>query len=348
MKTKAAILQEINRPLPIEALNIPEIKPGQVLVKVAYSGICHTQLNEIQGLKGEDKFLPHTLGHEGSGLVELVGEGVQKVKPGDHVVLTWIKGSGIDVPSSSYTRADGSKVNSGAIATFLTRALVAENRVVKIPETFSLQDASLLGCAVPTGLGIVMNTAKVVPGCTVAVFGIGGIGLFAMIGAKIQGAGKIIAIDIMEQKLRKALELGATEIINAQSADVLSEIMKMTNGKGVDFAIECAGSTMAMEIAFRAVRDNGGTCVIAGNVPYGERMGINPFDLIKGKKIIGTWGGETNPDQDIKRYIQLCQEGKLNLDFLTASLYSLEEINSAIEDLRQGKVHRPIIKMSHV
>ena len=151
MKTRAAILYKINEPLTIQEIEIPKLTAGQVLVKIAYSGVCRTQLNEMQGLKGEDKFLPHTLGHEASGIVEEVGPQVNKVKAGDHVVATWIQGSGMNVPSVKYTGDKNKVINSGAISTFMERAIISENRLVKIPSEMSLRSAALLGCALLQG-----------------------------------------------------------------------------------------------------------------------------------------------------------------------------------------------------
>ncbi len=346
MKTKAAILYQTNQPLQVEELMIPELKTGQVLVKITCSGLCHTQLNEIRGLKGEDKFIPHTLGHEGSGIVKIVGLGVEKVKPGDHVVLTWIKSNGMDVPSTSYQNNNGVSVNSGAISTFMEYAVISENRLVAIPKKVPLREASLLGCAVPTGAGIVMNTAQVKPGSSVAVFGVGGIGLSAVMASSLIDDTIIIAIDVFEHKLEQARQLGATHLINARQQDPVATILKITSGRGVDYAIEAAGRRETMEAAFQAVRDNGGLCVLAGNLPHGEHISLDPFDLIKGKRIMGTWGGETQPDRDIPMYVDLYLSGKLKLGKLITQTYSLSDINRALEDFENGKVSRALIDMS--
>lgn len=344
MKTTAAVLTEINKPLQIEELTIPPLKKGQVLVEVAYSGICHSQLNEIHGLKGEDKFLPHTLGHEGSGIVVEIGSDVTKVKPGDQVVLTWIKGSGHDVPSTKYSRKDGSIVNSGTISTFMTHAVISENRLVPITKEMPLKESALLGCAIPTGAGIVLNTAHVQPGQSVAVFGCGGIGLSVILAAKMVGASVIIAIDIREQKLTEAKKIGATHIIDASRQTVFDTIHSITGGQGVDFAIEAAGNRMTMEAAFKSVKDKGGLCILAGNLPAGHNISIDPFDLIKGKRIIGTWGGETDPDQDIQLYVSMYLEKKLNLHLIPVSFYGLEQINLAVKSLEDGNIGRAIIE----
>lgn len=344
MKTTAAVLTEINRPLKIEELTIPSLKKGQVLVDVAYSGICHSQLNEIHGLKGEDKFLPHTLGHEGSGIVLEIGPDVTKVKSGDHVVLTWIKGSGHDVPSAQYSRRDGSIVNSGAISTFMTHAVISENRLVPISKEMPFKEAALLGCAIPTGAGIVLNTAHVQPGQSVAVFGCGGIGLSAILAAKMAGAGVIIAVDIREQKLSQAKEIGASHVIDASRQVVLEEIQTITGKQGVDFAIEAAGQKMTMEAALQSVKDKGGLCILAGNLPTGQNISIDPFDLIKGKRIIGTWGGETDPDRDIDNYVKYFLSGKLNLDIFTSEITNLNNINKALEAFVGGYVNRILIE----
>lgn len=349
MKTTAAVLTKINTPLQIEELTIPPLKEGQVLVKIAYSGICHSQLNEIHGLKGEDKFLPHTLGHEGSGIVLETGPGVTKVHPQNHVVLTWIKGTGLDVPSAQYLRENGSIVNSGAISTFLTHAIISENRLIPITRQIPLKEAALLGCAIPTGAGIVNNTAKIKPGQTIAVFGCGGIGLSAILMAdsinKKASAATIIAIDIMDTKLALAQTLGATHTINAHKKDSLKSILDITGGQGVDYAIEAAGLQETMEAAFSSVRDNGGLCILAGNLPQGSTIQIDPFNLIKGKQIIGTWGGETNPDCDIPLYEKSILSGEINLKPLITQSYPLTQINEAIDEMEAGQIGRILIEI---
>jgi S-(hydroxymethyl)glutathione dehydrogenase / alcohol dehydrogenase len=345
MKTLAAVLTQTNQPLQIEELEIPALKEGQILVKVAFSGVCHSQLNEVRGLKGVDNFLPHTLGHEGSGIVQAVGPGVNKVTEGNSVILTWIKGNGFDIPSATYRRKDGSKVNSGAISTFMEYAVVSENRVIPVSKEYSLRELPLLGCAIPTGAGIVFNTAKIKKGDSVAVFGVGGVGLSAVIGARLREAKSIIAIDLFDHKLELAGSLGATETINCHDQDVTTRIKEITNSLGVDYAIEASGSCEAMELAFQSTRTGGGLCVLAGNLPAGKTISIDPLDLIKGKKIVGTWGGETQPDNDIPIYLDLYRTGKLKLAPLITQTYKLEEINQALEELRMGKLGRGLIEM---
>jgi len=347
MKIKAAVLFEINQPLSITDLEIPDLKPGQVFVDVVYSGICHSQLNEIRGLKGDDKFLPHTLGHEGSGIVLDVGRGVTKVKPGDHVVLTWIKGDGYDIPSTVYKSSNG-PINSGAISTFMQKTVISENRLVSISKDMPLKEAALLGCAIITGAGIVLNDAKVTSVDSVAVFGVGGIGLSAVIAASLIGVSKLVAIDILDHKLKLAQHFGATHIINAKDKDPLDEIMNITDGKGVDYAIESAGSNDSMEMAFKSVSIKGGRCIISGNLPTGDEISISPMDLIKGKNISGTWGGDSQPDKDIPKYVERFLDNRLNLDGLITHMYKLEDINKAFEDLDKGQVGRALIDMQPI
>ena len=345
MRTEAAVLVELNHPLRHATLTLPDLKPGQVLVEVAYSGVCHSQLHEVRGRRGPDRFLPHTLGHEGSGTVLAVADGVDKVKPGDRVVLTWIKGRGADVPSTVYYEG-ATAVNSGALSTFMRHTITCENRVVPLSAAMPLREAALLGCAVPTGAGMVLNVAKMKPTRSVAVFGVGGIGLSALLAARTLAAAPLIAVDVVDAKLVEAQRLGATHAVNSQKREPLAAIHELTGGKGVDYAIECAGRRETMETAFRSVRNQGGLCVLAGNLPHGERIAIDPFDLIRGKQIVGTWGGETRPDEDLPRYTQWFLEARLPLAELITREYRLEEINVALLDMEQGRVSRALIKMA--
>lgn len=343
-KTQAAVLFDTGKPLRVIDLEIPSLKPGQVLIEVAFSGVCHSQLNEIRGHKGPDRFLPHTLGHEGAGTVVATGEKVTKIKPGDRVVLSWLKGSGADVAGTVYNSSVG-PINSGAISTFMRRTVTCENRVTVVPESMPFELAALLGCAIPTGAGVVFNTSGLVKGESVAVFGVGGIGLSAIMAATAVGAAPIIAVDILPGKLAKARELGATHVINASEGDPVAAIRGFTGGRGVRVAIECAGRVSVMESAFESVMAGGGLCIIAGNPPHGQTMRINPFSLIGGKRVIGTWGGESRPDTDIPRYVEMFLNGRLALQKLRTEEYPLEEINQALDDLEAGRVIRAMVCM---
>lgn len=341
---EAAVLVQTGAPLKLMNLRFPVLQPGQVMVDVAYAGICHSQLHEVRGRRGEDRFLPHTLGHEGSGRVTAVGPNVSKVRVGDHVVLTWIRGSGADVPSVKYSGPDGS-VNSGAVSTFMRQTIVSENRLVAIPKEMPLRTAALLGCAIPTGAGVVLNSLRVAAGQSVAVFGCGGIGLSALMGAQMSGAAPIIAVDISKSKLELARRAGATHGVDATSESVLPRINELTAGKGVDFAVESAGTSRTMEMAFQSVRDKGGICMIAGNLSHGGRFPVDPMDLIRGKQLRGTWGGETDPDRDLPMYAARILSGELDAEWLITNEYDLAEINLALDDLEAGGIGRAIISM---
>lgn len=341
MRTKAAVLYEINQPLVVEELETPQLKKGQVLVKILYSGICQSQLNEIKGKKGEDKYLPHLLGHEGSGIIEEIGPDVTKVQKGDYVVLSWIRGNGLNAPSCNYFKKE-MKINSGAITTFNQYSVISENCLYKIPQEVPADVAALLGCAVPTGAGIIKNELEIKEGDTLAIFGAGGIGSSAILYASSLKCSKIIAVDINETKLSFAKELGATHTINSNKEDPVSQIKRLTDGEGVDYAAECSGVKNVMEIAFQSIKDNG-KVVIAGNLKKGETISIDPFDLIKGKKIIGTWGGKTSPDQDISYYTQLYLQKRFPIQKLITKEFSLSKINEALAELEEGNVIRALI-----
>ena len=344
MKTTAAILVAPGRPLELADLEIPPLKSGQLLVEVAYSGVCHTQLLECRGDRGDDPYLPHCLGHEGSGVVVEVSDQVTRCRPGQRVVLSWLKNSGADVPGTVYDW-QGQHVNAGGITTFSTFTVVSENRVTPITGSLELRRAALLGCAVPTGAGAVMNTARVEVGMSVVVFGTGGVGLCAVATAALVGAAPIVAVDLYPNRLEIARSMGATLVIDAGEVDVVDQI-KQQFPDGVDIAIEASGSTQAMQQALAVVRSRGGTAVVVGNAPHGGRVELDPWQLNQGKRLLGTWGGDCQADQDFPRLFQLVSEGKLCIDPLLSASYALPDINRAIEDLQSGATVRPLIDMN--
>lgn len=345
LKTLAAVLVKTREPLQLMELDIPELKPGQVLVKIEYSGICRSQINEIDGIRGSDPYLPHTLGHEGSGIVLKIGSGVHKVKPSDHVVLTWIKGNGEDIPSTIY-QSDKGVINSGAISTFTKYAVISENRLIKIPNVMPLREAALFGCALPTGMGIIYNNCKIRPRESIGIIGVGGIGMSSILASRLAGAFPIIAVDIDDIKLQIAQKNGATHIINSAQDNAFTEIMSISQKKGLDYVVEAVGQQKTMELAYSVTRMGGGNCIIAGNPPEGTQIHINPYDLINGKNLCGTWGGETEPDRDIPRLISQYLEKKFSLNSFIGAEYSLSQVNEAINDFRLSNNIRILIRMS--
>lgn len=342
---KAAVLFEINQPLKIiDIPQLPALKSGQVLVKIIYSGLCHSQVMEATGGRGEDKYLPHMLGHEGVGIVKDIGEGVKKVSIGETVILGWIKGEGEDAPGGLYNY-QGLTINSGSVTTFAEQSVVAENRLVKVPEGLPLDIAVLMGCALPTGAGIVMNELKPESGKTFAVFGLGGIGLSALIALQLYKPKRIIALDIEDEKLTLAKELGATDVINIKNIDPAQAINQLIAG-GVDYAIDASGQTKVIEQAYMSVRDHGGICIFASHPPEGEMIHIDPITMHRGKNIRGSWGGGSLPDRDIPKLAALYQQYKLPLEKIISCRYPLDEINQAMEQLKNRKINRALIDVN--
>jgi len=341
---KAVVLTELNRPLKIKELEIPPLVDGQVLVKVAYSGLCRSQLMEVLGKRGKDRYLPHLLGHEGSGIVMQVSPGVEKVKKGDRVVLGWIKGDGAEVPCSHY-KCGIETINSGAVTTFSDYSLVSENRLVKLPDDVPLKVGVLFGCAIPTGSGIIINELKPHAGSSIVVLGLGGIGLSALMALNLFECSKIIAIDIENDKLQLAKELGAHVVLNMQDGDCLEKVIKLTGG-GADYTVEATGLTKNIECAFQMVRKNGGQCIFASHPQSGEKIKLDPHDLISGKMIRGSWGGQCYPDRDLPRLFDLYRKGHLPVDKLLSKSYRLDEINQAFEDLQERRVIRALLAIA--
>lgn len=334
---KAAILTELKAPLVIAELTMPEtLVIGQVLVKIHFSGICGSQLGEIDGAKGEDKFLPHLLGHEASGVVLDIGFGVKHVKIGDKVVLHWRKGLGIESETPHFTW-QGRKVNAGWITTFNEYAIVSENRVTAIPADSDMEVAALFGCAVTTGFGVVENNAKVRIGESVVVFGAGGIGLNIVQAAALVSAYPIIAVDLHDNKLELAKQMGATHTINSSTGDARQAILDIVGAGGADVFIDNTGQPAIIEMGYQITKPQGRVTLV-GVPRKGNNINIYSLPLHFGKGLSGSHGGEAIPQTDIPRYHQLYRAGRVKLRELITDYYTLEQVNEAIAGMRSGKV----------
>ena len=341
---KAAILVKNKKPLILADIKIPKkLEIGQVLVKILYSGICGAQINEIDAVKGKDNFLPHLLGHEGSGIVEKIGPGVTTVKKGDHVVLHWRKSKGIQSAPPKY-KWNKKIVNAGWVTTFQEYSVVSENRVTKISDDIPLDSAALLGCSVPTGAGMFMKESNLGNNSSVCIFGAGGIGLNAIQAARLRGAKIIIVVDINENKLQMAKNFGGTHFINAVLKDPIDEIRKIVPN-GVDFSFESVGSVSVMEQAYEIANDEIGKVILAGVTPTSDKISIDPYPLHFGKILTGTSGGFSNPDVDFDTFLNLYKSKKWKLDELITHRLKLEDINLAVEILKKGSAGRILIEM---
>lgn len=342
--SKAAILETLNAPLVVDNIELPEhLEKGQVLVRVHCSGICGTQLEEITAI--EDSHLPHLLGHEGGGIVENVGPGVTHVKEGDHVVMHWRKGAGIEAKFPKYfwpkDKEKGTYIGGGRVTTFNEWAIVSENRLTPIDKNIPLDIAALMGCAVTTGLGAVLNDAKLRPGESIAVVGCGGVGLCAIQAAAMVSAYPIIAVDMLESKLEMAKAYGATHTINDMMRNRLTEL------NHVDVAIECTGAEYLIQDAFEAVAPEG-RMVLVGlpQDPKSTTMRLRDArQHFSGKKIIFSEGGRTDPGRDIPRYLKLYLKSRLALDSLITHRYPLDYVNKALDQVRTGMCGRCMLEM---
>ena len=344
-RIKAAVLFELNKPLEIRTLKRRPLESGQVFVKILYSGVCRSQLMEVSGLRGDDHWLPHLLGHEGSGVVEDIGPDVKKFKKGDEVILSWIQGSGIEAKGASYD-SDDVVINSGKVTTFSNYSVVSENRLTKKPKNLDFDTAILFGCALPTGAGMVINEINVNFESSVVVIGLGGIGLSAiamLLSLKIKN---IIAIDISAKKLDLVKSWGVNHTIDASKPNI-QELVHEIFPDGAEYCIESAGRVSTIELGFSLINRNKGKLLFASHPPEGEKIKLSPHELISGKSISGSWGGAIDPDRDIPILYHNFISADFPLNSLLTKPYSLSDINKALEDLESGKVLRPLIKMEH-
>jgi S-(hydroxymethyl)glutathione dehydrogenase / alcohol dehydrogenase len=324
----------------IRQLDLKDLTKGQVLIKLNYSSICQTQINEYKQKKDTSKFYPHILGHEGSGVVLEVGAGVKKVKKNDKVVITWLNCKGLDSGPQKFSDSDKNATNSSSFFTFADHAVVSENKVLKLNKKTNMKIAPLLGCAIPTALGSV-DQFNIKKNDNVAIVGAGGIGLTILIYLIFLNVKKITIFDIDQNKINFIKKnFPKVEVINTSSNKL--DINKLINK--FDFALESAGSVKAMEFAFDLIKNNGTTLVI-GNDHYSSKISINPFDLIKGKKIYGSWGGFIKIYDDKFKFYEKVLNKKSSM-FKKIVNYELDfkNIDKAFKNFGKKNIIRPIIK----
>ena len=356
---KAAVLNGIKETVSVEPVEVRDPRPGEVLVRIGAAGVCHSDLHVINGDIPQP--IPCVLGHEGAGVVEEVGAGVTRVAPGDHVVLNWVPYCGscwyctsghmylceagfVKAMTSEAISRSGSGVGQMAgVGTMAELALVAETSCIPLDRDIPLDRACLIGCGVMTGVGAVINTARVQPGESVAVFGVGGVGLNVVQGAAIVGADPIIAVDMNDRKLAFAKQFGATHTVSAAGTDPVSAIQELTGGRGVDYAFEVIGRPEVVLQAFLATR-RGGKAVVVGVTGPTDMVAVPGMLMsLAEKSLIGSLYGSANMTRDVPRLVGLYRAGKLKLDELVSRRFSLAQVNDAFTALEKGEVVRGVI-----
>jgi S-(hydroxymethyl)glutathione dehydrogenase/alcohol dehydrogenase len=339
---KAAILIESNKPLTVADIQPPdELEFGQVLVEVCYSGICGAQINEIDAVKGPDKFLPHLLGHEGSGVVKEIGPGVTTVEEGNHVVLHWRPSKGIQSPTPKYNW-NGKIVNAGWVTTFNEQAIISENRLTVIPVDFDMRIAPLFGCAVTTAFGVVNNDAKIKIGQSVVIFGIGGVGLNIAQAASMVSANPIVGVDILKHKLEIGKKFGLSHAVVGGTETNNDTVRNIVGNQGADVVIETTGNSRVIEQAYNLTHPDGKT-ILVGVPNKGDNISIYSLPLHFNKVLTGSHGGDAVPDIEIPRYVRLMVAEKMTLAGLITHEFKLDEINDALDLFRSGEAGRCVI-----
>ena len=334
---EAAVLEKIGRIPKIKKIKIPKLNEGQALIKIKYSAICKSQLMEIFGGRNNKKWLPHLMGHEATGEVVKLGKSVKKIKVGDKVILSWIASTGLECKKIRYEE-DNKAINAGKVTTFCNYSIVSENRLVKLPKSQNLFNGVFLGCSFSTGMGMVLNQTKNInKKNSVAIIGFGGIGLGTLIALKHKKLKNILIIDKNKKKSYLAKKFKIRNFSTKINKNLLNKF---------DYCFESSGTREGIQNGLKLINSKG-TVVFASHPNFKDKITIDPHELIKGKKIIGSWGGETKPDYDFKKYSSIMEEQKINMRKIIKKIYTLKEIRFAISDFKKNLVFRPIIKMEH-
>ncbi|PWI56712.1 zinc-dependent alcohol dehydrogenase family protein [Sulfoacidibacillus thermotolerans] len=374
MKTRAAVLYEMglprpyseSKPLKIEEVDLDPPGRGEVLIQIKAVGLCHSDLSVINGSR--PRVMPMALGHEAAGIVTSLGPGVADLQVGDHVVCAFVPSCGHCAPCKEGRPAlcePGARANNEGtllsgdhrlhqhgqeihhhlgVSGFADYAVVDQHSLVKVDPSLPFDEVAVFGCAVMTGVGAVVNTAQIAPGTTVAIIGLGGVGLSALLGAKVAGAARILAVDVNPDKLAIAKNLGATETFDSKEVDVIDRIRLATNG-GVDYAFETAGVVAALDVAYRITR-RGGTTVTSGLPHPNQQFALSPVSLTAEERTLkGSYIGSCVPSRDIPRYISLYKLGKLPVNHLLTDRISLEQINEGFDRLDRGEAARIVVML---
>ncbi|MCZ6708144.1 MAG: Zn-dependent alcohol dehydrogenase [Chloroflexi bacterium] len=357
---KAAILHGANEPLTVEEIDIIDPRPTEVLVRTSVSGVCHSDLHFVDGSWKIP--MPVVLGHEAAGVVEKVGESVSYVQPGDHVIMSFRPFCGSctyclsgrpnlcnDAAQAAMSAGrlswDGKSVTQFAsVASFSEYMLTTESGVLKIPEDFPMAEAALIGCGVMTGVGAALYTARVPGGAVTVVIGCGGVGLNVIQGLRVAGASRIIAVDVLDNKLEMATNFGATDTINANETDPVQAVKDLT-GDGIEYAFEAIGNVNAARQAFDMVQA-GGTAVIVGMMPMGSEISVPGPAFLQEKKMIGCMYGSTRFREHMPKLIDLYRQGKLDLSGLVTKRFPLDQVNEAFTAMQNGEVARSVLEIS--
>ncbi len=364
MKMMAPVLHCAREPQTVEELELDDPKAGEVMIRMAASGVCHSCLHAADGSwTFMQAIMPMVLGDEGAGVIEKVGPGVDNLKPGDHVIIAWTPTCGrchycvigrsnlCDTRPAPGVMSDGTVrmhldgrdiFHYASVASYASYAVMGATNAIKIRNDMPLDKAALIGCSVMTGVGAVLNTAQVPAGASLAVFGCGGVGLNAVQGGRLASAEPLIAVDVADNKLEMARAMGATHLINGGREDVPARIREIT-GRGADFATVTVGSVAAAQQAWDSLA-TGGTCVMVGVPPTGEVIQIEPRPLVvQENRLIGSYYGSARPLVDFPRMIDLYMAGKLKIDELITRRYGIDEANEAFRDLAAGQLARGLI-----
>ncbi len=342
-----AVLEKIKSPLKIiNQIQIPKLLKNQLLIKISYTSVCGSQIFEIDGQRESKKYIPHAMGHEATGIVINKGINIKKFRKGDKVFISWIKSKGSDSKNLDIFYPDSKKkINYGKVATFLKFAVVPENRVNKIPKKINLKDGVLLGCAIPSGAGMIINQVKIKKNDKILILGLGGVGISSLMATKLFSNIDVYGYDLNKKIVKKIkLLFNNCHFLDKKSFFALKNKIIKSKISGFDYVFDTTGSAKSIGDAISFLK-NSGKLVFASHPKENDMIKIDPFELIKGKKIEGSWGGSTKFGENLKTFEKIIIKNRRVINKITENLYSFKEINKAIYDMRKKKTIRPVIKL---